>query len=193
VAATAEMIYRYPFASSFEDEAGKPRLRLAASREGRGATFLRRSLDRAARVRRLDVGAFQCRTRQFFPPAHTCDARPGHHGQPFKASITLGIAGRESPQIARVIVDTLLAFLAHQQGLPKGAHDVLDVLYQQSHRLGIAAPEPFKRTLLDQKGGTKTGRLAKDLLDLKESASRASAAGLEAVNRLLERAEAEAL
>ena len=33
MAATAEMIYRYPFASSLEDEAGKPRLRLAASLE----------------------------------------------------------------------------------------------------------------------------------------------------------------
>lgn len=33
MAATAEIIYRYPFASSLEDEAGKPRLRLAASLE----------------------------------------------------------------------------------------------------------------------------------------------------------------
>jgi hypothetical protein len=33
VAAAAEIIYRYPFASSLEEEAGKPRLRLAASLE----------------------------------------------------------------------------------------------------------------------------------------------------------------
>jgi hypothetical protein len=109
-----------------------------------------------------------------------------------RLATTLGVAGRDSPQIARVVVDTLFAFLARQKDLPKGAHDVLDVLYQQSHRLGISVPEPFKKKLFDQKSGTKTGRLAKDLLDLKESALRASTAGFQAVNRLLERAEAEA-
>jgi hypothetical protein len=41
-------------------------------------------------------------------------------------------------------------------------------------------------------GCSHTGRLAKDLLDLKEGALRASTAGLEAINRFLERAEAEA-
>jgi len=109
-----------------------------------------------------------------------------------RLATTLGVAGRDSPQLARVVVDTLFVFLARQKSLPKGAHDVLDVLYKQSHRLGISAPEPFKEKLFDQKSGTKTGRLAKDLLDLKESALRASTAGFEALNRLLERAEAEA-
>lgn len=61
-----------------------------------------------------------------------------------------------------------------------------------SHRLGLSAPESFKKELFDQKSGTKTGRLAKELLDLKGSALRAGIAGFEAVNRLLERAEAEA-
>lgn len=110
-----------------------------------------------------------------------------------RLATTLGVAARDSPQVARIVVDTLFAFLAHQTSLPKGAHDALDVLYQQSHRLGISAPEQFKKKLLDQKGGTKTGRLAKDLLDLKASAARGSAAALEGINRLLERAEAEAV
>jgi hypothetical protein len=109
-----------------------------------------------------------------------------------RLATTLGVAGRDSPQTARVVVDTILAFIAHQGALPKGAHDVLDVLYQQSHRLGISVPEAFKKQLVDQQGGTKTRRLSKDLLDLKESTLRAGSAGFEAVNRLLERAEAEA-
>jgi hypothetical protein len=109
-----------------------------------------------------------------------------------RLATTLGVAARDSPQIARVIVDTLFAFLEHQKGLPKGAHDVLGVLYQQSHRLGISPPEPFKKKLADQKGETKTGRLAKDLIDLQESALRIGTAGLEAINRLLERVEAAA-
>jgi len=109
-----------------------------------------------------------------------------------RLAATLAVAARESPQVARVVVETLVAFLARQEILPKGAHDVLEVLYQQSHRLGIAAPEAFKKMLIEQKAGTKTGRLAKDLLELRESASRAATAGLEAVNRLLERAEAQA-
>ena len=108
-----------------------------------------------------------------------------------RLATTLGVAARDSPQIAKVIVDTLSAFLARQKELPKGAHDLLDVLYQQSHRLGISTPAPFKKTLLDQKAGTKTGRLARDLLDLPESAPRAGTAGLEAISRLLERAEGE--
>jgi hypothetical protein len=108
-----------------------------------------------------------------------------------RLATTLGVAARDSPQTARIIVETLVAFLAHQQDLPKGAHDVLDVLYQQSHRLGISVPEPIKRKLFDQQGQTKTARLSKDLLDLQESPSRASTAGLEGINRLLERADAE--
>jgi hypothetical protein len=69
----------------------------------------------------------------------------------------------------------------------------LDQLYVKGwHRLGIATPELLKKRLLDQKGRTKTATLAKELLELKESASRGESAGFEAVNRLLERAEAEA-
>jgi len=109
-----------------------------------------------------------------------------------RLATTLGVAARDSPQAAKVVTDTLLAFLMHLEDLPKGAHELLNVLYQQSHRLGISAPEPFRKKLLDQNGKTKTARLAKELLELKESASRAGAAGLEAINRLLERAESEA-
>jgi hypothetical protein len=109
-----------------------------------------------------------------------------------RLATTLGIASRDSPQIAKVIVDTLFTFLEHQKELPKGTHDVLDVLFQQSHRLGMSVPEAIKKKLFDQKGGTKTGRLAKELLDLKDSELRASTTGFEAINRLLERAEAEA-
>jgi Arc/MetJ-type ribon-helix-helix transcriptional regulator len=108
-----------------------------------------------------------------------------------RLATTLGVAARDSPQTARVIVETLVAFLAHQQELPKGAHDVLDVLYQQSHRLGISVPEPIKRKLFDQRGQTKTTRLSKDLIDLQVSPSRASTAGLEGIKGLLERAEAQ--
>lgn len=106
-----------------------------------------------------------------------------------RLATTLGLAARDSPQTARLVVAALFTFLTHQKGLPKGAHDLLDVLYQQSHRLGISVPETFRERLLDQKGDTKTARLAKDLLDLQESASRADTAALEAINRLLERAE----
>lgn len=108
-----------------------------------------------------------------------------------RLATTVGVAARDSPQVARVIVDTLFAFLIYLKDLPKGAHEVLDVLYQQSHRLGISAPEPFKEKLLDQKGKTKTAKLARELHDLQGSALRANTAGLEAINRLLERAEAE--
>jgi len=70
-----------------------------------------------------------------------------------RLATTLGVGARDSPQVARVVIDTLFAFLAHQASLPRGAHDVLDVLYQQSYRLGISAPEQCKKKLLDQKGG----------------------------------------
>jgi len=106
-----------------------------------------------------------------------------------RLATTLGIAARDSPQTARAVVDTLYAFLAQRETLPNGAHEVLDVLHQQSHRLGIPAPQSVKAKLVDQKGGTKTGRLARALIDLEESPVRASAAGLEAIVRLLERAE----
>jgi hypothetical protein len=105
-----------------------------------------------------------------------------------RLATTLGPAARDSPQTARVIVDTLYAFLAQQESLPKGAHEVLDVLYRESHRLGIPAPESVKTKLLEQKGETKTARLARNLLALENSPVRSSAAGLEAVERLLERA-----
>lgn len=83
--------------------------------------------------------------------------------------------------------------LGDRMEVPNLADESARVSYQQSHRLGISMPEAIKKKLFDQKGGTKTGRLAKDLLDLKESALRTSAAGFEAINRLLERAEAEAV
>jgi Family of unknown function (DUF6493) len=139
-------------------------------------------LIRAGVEGRLDAGLFAATLEELYAKGWFSISR---------LATTLGVAARDSPQVARVVVDTLCAFLEHQTSLPKGAHDLLNVLYQQSHRLGISAPEPFKKKLVDQQGETKTARLAKDLLDLKASAARAAAAGLEAINRLLERAEAE--
>jgi hypothetical protein len=107
-----------------------------------------------------------------------------------RLATTLSVAARDSPQIAKVVVDTLFAFLVQQKSLPKGAHELLDVLYQQSHRLGLSPPEAVKTILADQKAENKTGRLAKDLVDLQASASRAGMAGLEGITRLLDRAEA---
>jgi hypothetical protein len=102
---------------------------------------------------------------------------------------SLGTAAGDSPKAAHLVVATLSRFIAGLDDVPKGGHDLLEVLYQQAHRLGVPVDQELGQKLEGIKGKTKTGRLAQQLVNLKGDVQRASSANAEALERLLAIAE----
>jgi hypothetical protein len=103
---------------------------------------------------------------------------------------TLGAVAADSPHGAHLVVATISKFLGTFDALPKGSHDLLEILHQQAHRLGISVdPVVIARLQAHVNAKTKTGRLAQQLVALKPEPGRSSVANAEALERLVAAAE----
>lgn len=102
---------------------------------------------------------------------------------------TLQPAAKDSPQASRGIVEAVSAFLISLANLPQGSHGLLELIYQESFRVGVGVAKALVPVLEDQQGKSKTGQLCGSLLALQPDESRAVDASAEALRCRLERAE----